>query len=254
MVMRLESVTFDAIDPAALAQFWSDALGGWKIDSPGAGEVNLWPPVAAGDSPLAHHPQLSFVEEGTPDEERVRIHLDLGTESVEHQQEWVSRLLLLGATPYDAGQADDSLFTVLADPEGNPFCVLDPRPEYAEPGKIASIVLAAFDAAALRDTYVAATGWTLVRDDPDFVSLQRPDGHGPLLEILTRPTMSPQTAKNRVHLDLAPSADLDQAEVVAELEALGVRQADIGQTGDESWVVLADQEDNEFCILSPRDW
>ena len=253
MVMRLETVTFDAIDPMALAEFWSDALGGWQLTSPEDGEVNLDPPVPEGASPLAAYPQLSFVRVDEPEVGRTRIHLDLGTESVEHQEEWASRLRMLGATDCDVGQPVDSPFTVLADPEGNPFCVLDPRPEYAEPGTIASIVIAAHDAHALRDLYREATGWNLVKDDADWVMFQRPDGKGPFLDILTRPTMPAETAKNRVHLDVAPSLDLEQAAVVARMEALGARRADVGQQGDESWVVLADQEDNEFCILRPRD-
>ncbi|MCU1355929.1 MAG: glyoxalase [Acidimicrobiales bacterium] len=252
MVMRLETVTFDATDPLALAEFWSDALG-WKVVVEDAEEVSLHPPVGADDGPLAAYPQLSFVQDDSPADGRTRVHLDLGTESVEHQEEWASRLRMLGATDCDVGQPDDAPFTVLADPEGNPFCVLDPRPEYAEPGTIASIVIAAHDAHALRDLYREATGWNLVKDDADWVMFQRPDGKGPFLDILTRPTMSSETAKNRVHLDVAPSADEDQAAVVARMEALGARRADIGQQGDESWVVLADQEDNEFCILRPRD-
>jgi predicted enzyme related to lactoylglutathione lyase len=247
--MRLESVTIDARDPETLARFWADALG-WRTEVHDDGEVDLVPPT---DDPVASFPQLVFVPDGDPDGGRIRVHLDLATASVEHQERWVSDLLLLGATPHDAGQADDAPFTVLADPEGNPFCVLDPRPEYGEPGAIASILLAAHDAAALRDVWVAATGWDLLRDDADLVTLQRPDGAGPLLEIVTRPTMPPETAKNRIHLDVAPTADEDQAAVVARLESVGARQVDIGQEPGLSWVVMADPEDNELCVLSPRD-
>jgi hypothetical protein len=56
-------------------------------------------------------------------------------------------------------------------------------------------------------------------------------------------------AKDRIHLDVAPAADEDQAAVVARLEALGAVRADVGQNGDESWVVLADPEGNEFCVV-----
>ena len=63
-----------------------------------------------------------------------------------------------------------------------------------------------------------------------------------------------RSGKNRLHIDLAPSADQDQAAEVRRLEALGARRVDIGQNRDKvSWVVMADPEGNEFCVLSPRD-
>lgn len=58
-----------------------------------------------------------------------------------------------------------------------------------------------------------------------------------------------KTVKNRVHLDLRPD---DQAAEVARFLSLGAKRVDVGQTGDEPWVVLADPEGNEFCILSSR--
>ena len=56
-----------------------------------------------------------------------------------------------------------------------------------------------------------------------------------------------KVVKNRLHLDFRPD---DQDAGVARLLALGARRVDVGQTGDEPWVVLADPEGNEFCILS----
>jgi hypothetical protein len=58
--------------------------------------------------------------------------------------------------------------------------------------------------------------------------------------------------KNRLHLDLAPGPDDDHAAEVDRLIALGATRADVGQ-GDVAWVVLADPEGNEFCVLTPRD-
>ncbi|MBZ5737120.1 VOC family protein [Nocardioides mangrovi] len=58
----------------------------------------------------------------------------------------------------------------------------------------------------------------------------------------------PKQGKNRLHFDVSP-VDVAQAEEVARIEALGATRADIGQTGAESWVVLADPEGNEFCVL-----
>ncbi|WP_426571665.1 VOC family protein [Aquihabitans sp. McL0605] len=249
MSMRLESLTVDARDPEALATWWSEALG-WIICYEGDGEVNLCERL---DPDGTHpYPELSFVAVEHPHEGQERIHLDLNSFSVSDQQATVARLTEMGATPADVGQADDAPFVVLADPEGNHFCVLDPRPEYAHLGSVAGFTLAAHDAGALKDLWAAATQWTVTRDDPDYVVLTPPDGGLPF-EIITRPTMGASDAKDRIHLDLAPAADQDQAEVVARLEALGARPVDVGQQGDESWVVLADPEGNELCVLSPRD-
>jgi predicted enzyme related to lactoylglutathione lyase len=55
-----------------------------------------------------------------------------------------------------------------------------------------------------------------------------------------------KTVKNRLHMDLTPD---DQDAEVERLLGLGATPADAGQTGDESWVVLADPEGNEFCVL-----
>lgn len=250
MTLRIESFTFDAHDPMALATWWSEALS-WVIcfESPDGIEVNLCERL----DPDGTHPfpELSFIGDGDPDGSQERIHLDLNSFSTGDQQATVERLLSIGATRADVGQAPDAPFIVLADPEGNHFCVLDPRPEYAHLGAVASYTLAAHDASALRDLWATATGWSVTHDDPDHVVLTPPDG-GPPLEIITRPTMPHDDRKDRIHLDVAPGDDDDQSEAVEQLIALGARRIEIGQTGDESWVVLADPEGNELCVLSPR--
>jgi catechol 2,3-dioxygenase-like lactoylglutathione lyase family enzyme len=66
------------------------------------------------------------------------------------------------------------------------------------------------------------------------------------------PVPETKTLKNRLHIDLAPAKDDDQEAEVRRLESLGATRIDIGQ-GDVTWVVLADPEGNEFCVLSSRD-
>jgi predicted enzyme related to lactoylglutathione lyase len=65
------------------------------------------------------------------------------------------------------------------------------------------------------------------------------------------PVTDEKTTKNRLHLDLNPGPDDRQAEL-ERLIALGAREVDIGQTGNESWTVLADPEGNEFCVVRPK--
>jgi hypothetical protein len=67
------------------------------------------------------------------------------------------------------------------------------------------------------------------------------------------PVPEGKQVKNRLHIDLAPRAGDDQEAEVARLERLGATRFDVGQRADVTWVVLADPEGNEFCVLSPRD-
>jgi Glyoxalase-like domain len=98
-----------------------------------------------------------------------------------------------------------------------------------------------------------------VQDEDDGIvtigSPRMPDGMnhpGPVAPTLTFAHVPEGKAvKNRLHLDVNP-ADREQDEEVRRLLDLGARHADVGQTGDESWVVLADPEGNEFCVLADR--
>jgi len=76
-----------------------------------------------------------------------------------------------------------------------------------------------------------------------------PEGAGPRLFFQRVP--EGKVVKNRVHLDLAPADHDDQSAEVERLIDLGARRVDIGQ-GDVSWVVMADPQGNEFCVLTPR--
>jgi predicted enzyme related to lactoylglutathione lyase len=94
----------------------------------------------------------------------------------------------------------------------------------------------------------AALGWRRTHDEESEVVLEPPEGSpedGAAPDLLFLKVEDPKTVKNRLHLDLRPQ---DQVAEVARLEALGARRVDIGQ-GDVSWVVLADPDGNEFCVL-----
>jgi hypothetical protein len=77
-----------------------------------------------------------------------------------------------------------------------------------------------------------------------------PEEEGPGLVFV--PVPEGKTVKNRLHIDVAPRASDDQAAEVDRLIGLGATRVDVGQ-GDRPWVVLADPEGNEFCVLSSRD-
>jgi Glyoxalase-like domain len=246
---RLFSVVFDCADPSAQARFWAEATS-WPVtyDEPGE-EAVVEPPEDADGRPTEPGILLVFVPVPEPKTVKNRIHIDLASRSAEHQAELVERLRRAGATPLDIGQGAVP-WVVLADPEGNELCVLEPRDEYAEAGVIAAVVVDSPDPAALAPFWAAASGWTVSDTGEQSATLTRPDGTGPRLELLRND--DPRLVKNRLHLDTAPYAGDDQAAEVDRLLALGASHADVGQ-GTQTWVVLADPQGNEFCVLSPRD-
>lgn len=103
------------------------------------------------------------------------------------------------------------------------------------------------DPKALAHWWAQALGWVVVfEDDEDIEIRETPDT---LPGLLFLPVDDDRVVKNRLHLDLRPD---DRDAEVARLEALGARRIDIGQ-GEVSWIVLADPEGNEFCVLSGQD-
>ena len=120
---RLVHLVIDSADPPGLARFWSAALG-WEVGAEEPGEVVVWP--HGYDYPDPGALPLVFVPVPEPKTGKNRVHIDLASTSAAHQAAQVDRLLGLGATRADIGQGEVP-WVVLADPEGNEFCVLTPR-------------------------------------------------------------------------------------------------------------------------------
>jgi Glyoxalase-like domain len=238
---RLVTLCFDANDPLRLARFWAATLH-WDIYDETDEEISLVP--TDGTRFL-----FVFLPVPEPKKGKNRIHLDLVSESPEHQSEMVDRLSALGARRVDIGQASDVDHIVLADPEGNEFCVVLRGDFLATTGLIGAIVFEPADPIVGR-FWSEATGWPIVYDQDGDTAIREPDGRGPFVTF-GPPTGAAKTGKNRLHLDIAPPTDGDQVAEVERLIAHGARRIDIGQ-GDVSWVVLADPEGNEFCVLTPR--
>jgi predicted enzyme related to lactoylglutathione lyase len=117
--IRIQCVTVDSHDCERLASFWSEVLG-WRVTYESADEWAIEPPAGSPEADVA--PDIVFVK--VPDEKVVknRLHFDLRPAD---QAAEVERIVGLGASPVDIGQAGVS-WVVLADPEGNEFCVLQP--------------------------------------------------------------------------------------------------------------------------------
>ncbi len=107
------------------------------------------------------------------------------------------------------------------------------------------------DPARLAGFWQSALGWRRTYADVDEVVLEPPAGSredGVVPDLLFLRVPEGKAGKNRLHLDLRPK---DQEAEVARLEGLGARRADVGQGADVTWVVLADPDGNEFCVLRP---
>lgn len=103
------------------------------------------------------------------------------------------------------------------------------------------------DAAKLSDFWCAVLDWRVTATEPGLVEIAG-DEPGPTIVFCEVPES--KTVKNRVHVDVNPR-DRDQADEVDRIIGLGARRVDVGQ-GEVAWVVLADPEGNEFCVLRTR--
>jgi len=240
MTSQLVALCFDANDPLRLARFWADALH-WEVDAERQEEIRLVPTDGT-------RFEIRFRPVPEKKAGKNRIHLDLTTTSVADQTETVERLVEIGARHIDVGQGPDDAHVVLADPEGNELCIIEPDNRFlAGCGRLGSITCDG--SREVGYFWSAALGWPLVWDQDDETAIRMPDGTGPF--ITWGPPIPPKTTKNRLHLDVAPPADGDQRAEVDRLVSLGATRIDIGQD-DVGWVVMADPDGNEFRVLSPR--
>jgi hypothetical protein len=112
---RIAAIVIDALDHHLIAEFWAAALG-WRIVEEDAEIATIAPYDSAGPTiDVAKVPERKGVKN--------RLHLDLRADGSTAEEE-IARLLALGARPADVGQPADVSWTVLADPEGNEFCIL----------------------------------------------------------------------------------------------------------------------------------
>jgi Glyoxalase-like domain len=112
--------------------------------------------------------------------------------------------------------------------------------------RIASVCIDSVHPFPLSEFWMAVLGWVIVDRDDTGVSLAAPGTRMPTLDIFEVP--EGKAVKNRLHLDLRADG-CSTAEELDRLLGLGATPANVGQGPDVSWVVLADPEGNEFCLL-----
>ena len=240
MTAHLLALCFDANDPVRIAQFWAGVLGREVADDRHDG-IALPP---SEDTELRLRFRSTSEQKSGPNQ----IHLHLTSTSLDDQQSTVARALGLGGRHIDVGQLPEEGHVVLADPEANEFCVIEPGNNFlADCGFLGE--LACDGSQEVGYFWSEALGWPLVWDQDEETAIQSPGGGTKI--AWGGPPEAPKTGKNRLHFDLAPPADGDQQAEVERLVSLGAKRIDIGQ-GDVSWEVLADPGGNEFCVLTPR--
>jgi predicted enzyme related to lactoylglutathione lyase len=235
--MFLENLVIDANDPQRLGRFWEAVVGGEQLTDEREGyETRL----AVEGGPVL---DLCFQRVPEPVSPSPRLHMDLLGGA--RQAEVVERLLGLGASHLDIGQRDVP-WVVLADPERNPFCVMEERAAYVDTGPIAALPLDSADPDRDAEFWSWLTGWTLA---PGVApqSLRHPSMRGPLLELC--PEESPKgTTKNRMHLDVRLEAGDDADDVAASIVERGGQELRPGW-GELPWRSYLDPSGNEFCVL-----
>ena len=125
MSCRITELIIDCADAERLATFWSAVLGYVELDRDDDGSIEIGPPGAGFGGP---QPTLVLSPTTDPKREELRLHIDVNATDRDQPAE-LERLLALGATEPDIGQTGEEPWHVLADPEGNEFCLLRSRVE-----------------------------------------------------------------------------------------------------------------------------
>src|SRR3954462_13322912 len=228
MPSDLVALTVAANDPAGVARFWAGLLGWERADDPEDG-VALLPNDDTGF-------RLRFVPTQEKKSGQNRMHVDLTSTSLEGQQQTVARALELGGRHTDVGQRPEEGHVVLADPEGNEFCVIEPGNNFlADCGFVGA--LACDGSQAVGYFWSEALGWPLVWDQDQETAIRSPHG-GPMV-TWGGPPLKPRAGRNRLHLDLAPVAGEDPRAEVDRLVSLGATRIDV-RPGKAGGGVLGD--------------
>ena len=234
MGTSLYALSFDAKDPAGLARFWAGLLG----FEPAEGN-ELVPHDNTGF-------RLRFLQSDAEKDRPNQIHLHLTSRTPEQQPETVARAVELGGRHLDVGQRPEEKHIVLADPEGNEFCVIEAGNRFLAD----TAFLGELSSDGTRQVgyfWSKALDWPLVWDQDEETAIQAPAG-GPKISW-GGPPLNPKAPKNRLHLDLTADGDVEAE--VERLVALGATRLDSGQEGAAA-IPMADPDGNQFCILIDR--
>ncbi|MFE3583075.1 VOC family protein [Streptomyces vinaceus] len=242
MTSQLFAICFHATRPSDLARFWSGVLG-WEPAGGADDGVALLPPDAAGF-------RIRFLPVEEAKTGRNRAHFDLTSGSPQEQRRTVARALELGGRHIDVGQLPEDGHVVLADPDGNEFCVIEAGNEFlAGTGFIGA--LACDGTQEVGYFWSEALRWPLVWDQDQETAIQSPDGGTKI--TWGGPPVAPKSGPNRLYLELALPADADPEAEIARLVSLGATRTDAApDAGGDGRVLMLDPDGNEFSVRRPR--
>ncbi|GHJ93005.1 hypothetical protein SNE510_25240 [Streptomyces sp. NE5-10] len=129
MACRISELVLDCADPERLAAFWCEVLGYAELDREDDGSIEIGPPGTGFGGP---QPTLVLSPSDDPRPGKLPLHIDVSPTDRDQDAE-LARLLALGARPADVGQTGEENWHVLADPEGNAFCLLRRRVDPVPP-------------------------------------------------------------------------------------------------------------------------
>ncbi|MFJ8615739.1 VOC family protein [Streptomyces clavifer] len=242
MTSQLFAICFNATRPSALARFWSGVLGWEPADGPDD-DVAILPPGPPGPTGF----RIRFLPGQEPKSVQNRAHFDLTSTSPEDQQQTVARALALGGVHIDVGQLPEEGHVVLADPDGNEFCVIEAGNDFlADTGFIGA--LACDGTQEVGYFWSAALGWPLVWDQDQETAIQSPNGGTKI--TWGGPPVAPKSGANRLYFELALPADADWEAETHRLISLGATRTDAGD-GDGP-ILMLDPDGNEFSLRTPR--
>jgi len=240
MTVQLVALAFDAMAPRELARFWAHALR-WTIREAGGLDVELVPTDATSFHVLFRPVAREKVGQN-------RIHFDLTTTSLDDQHSMVAELVAIGGEHIDIGQDPNASHVVLADPEGNEFCVIGPYNSFlASCPRLGAINCDG--TRALGYFWSAALGWPLVWDQDEETAIQAPDESGPKI-TWSGPPLMPTSGRERFHFHIAPAAGSTEQAALDHLLALGATRRDVGHQCPGA-IALADVDGNELCLADP---
>jgi Glyoxalase-like domain len=232
---RLEAIAFDAVDPVRLADFWAHLLGRRTVND-ARGVL-----VAGTDAQVG----LRFVAGRGPTRPSRRLHLHLASTSTDHQQQTVAQALELGGTRLDVGQLPDEGHVVLADPEGNELCVIEPDNSFLTGCGFLGEV-ACDGTHTVGKFWAAALDWPLVWDQGQETAIQSRSG-GTKIAWGGPPVAAKHgTNRQRFHLNAAPGTFNAEADRLQRLGATALRRI------DPDTLELADPDGNEFVLTESR--
>ncbi|MFE2531019.1 VOC family protein [Streptomyces sp. NPDC059371] len=240
MTSRLFAICFNATRPSDLARFWSGVLGWRSADGPDD-DVAILPPDGSGF-------RIRFLPSQEPRTGRNQAHFDLPSATPEDQRQTVARALELGGEHIDVGQLPEEEHVVLADPDGNEFCVIEAGNKFlADTGVIGA--LACDGTQEVGYFWSEALRWPLVWDQDQETAIQSPDGGTKI--TWGGPPVAPKAGTNRLFFELALPADADREAELARLVSLGATRTSTGE-GHSDRVLLLDPDGNEFVVQQQR--